>query len=107
MNPDQFWYEDIDVFNAYLKAYRNKVNYTSWLNGVYIYKALESALINVIPNSIGIAFSESKDRPFVPYLDKPIDFSNFHHYEEEKNQKIEEVSEEGFKNALMRLNSLV
>ena len=35
MPLDEFWYGEEELFCSYVKAYRNRVNYTSWMNNLY------------------------------------------------------------------------
>lgn len=39
MPIDEFWYEEQELLNAYIKAYFNNCKYTAWINGQYTYVA--------------------------------------------------------------------
>lgn len=75
MSIDTFYGDAEELFNIYYKGYRNRLNQTAWLNGLYNLRALESAINNVMPHSIGLAMNGGK-RELIDYLDKPIDFNN-------------------------------
>ena len=71
MTYRQFWDEDCRLVIAYRKAYQirqEEQNRLAWLNGLYIYKALQSTPIVVH----GFAKSGTKVEP---YPNKPIDFT--------------------------------
>lgn len=107
MTPDQFWYDDIELFEAYRTAYQNKVNYQCWLNGVYTLNALETAIINCMPSAIGVAFSDnSTERPILSYYDKPIDFNRYINHETFYEQKQSVTTKEGYNDAMKNLNAL-
>jgi len=84
MTYRQFWLEDCRLVIDYRKAYKlrqEEQNRAAWLNGVYIYKALQSAMINVqgfVP----------KNAKIEPYPTQPIDF-----FRKEKTEQ-EQVDDE-------------
>ena len=71
MTYRQFWQEDCRLVVAYRKAYRirqEEANRAAWLNGLYMFKALQGAPMLVqgfIPKGTTIE----------PYPSSPIDFS--------------------------------
>lgn len=70
MTYRQFWVDDCRLVCAYRKAYKlrqEEQNRLAWLNGLYIYKALQSTPIVVH----GFA---KKGATVDPYPSKPIDF---------------------------------
>lgn len=51
MTYDEFWYGDGDRLKAYKQAYdmkRKALNQEMWINGVYTYKAISTAILNTI-----------------------------------------------------------
>lgn len=46
MSEQDFWYGDVYLLDAYIKAYFNNVKYTAWLNGYYSYIANLTATAN-------------------------------------------------------------
>lgn len=86
MSPEQFWDDDPSLFFNYLDAFEQKretemkielekINFTAWLNGVYIDYAL--AVNNPLAKRKG------------KYLEKPYNFNNI-----ETEVKTEEAEEE-------------
>lgn len=70
MTYEQFWEQDCLLVIPYRKAYhiqQEAINYEAWLNGLYIWKALQCAPIFV--NGF-----MPKGATIEPYFDKPIDF---------------------------------
>lgn len=71
MSYEQFWDGEADMVISYRKAYELKqqeVNNNAWLQGLYIWKALQCAPLFVngfVPKGAKIE----------PYFDKPIDFT--------------------------------
>lgn len=82
MTDKQFWDEDCALVIPYRKAYQLKQeekNYSAWLNGLYIWKALQTAPIFVngfMPKGASIE----------PYFDKPIEFAK----PKQKGSKVSE-----------------
>lgn len=71
MTYRQFWHEDCRLVIAYRKAYKirqEEANRNAWLQGLYVFKALNSTPIVVQ----GFAKSGTK---VDPYPSVPIDFS--------------------------------
>lgn len=81
MTYEQYWEQESWLVKSYREAYKikfNDVNYTAWLNGIYICQALQSG-VPVMLNGI------AKHPAELPkYPEKPHDFS------EEQNKKREE-----------------
>lgn len=71
MTEEQYWDRDSTLARDYRKAYRirqDEINYISWLNGLYVWKALQTAPIFVngfMPKGARV------DK----YFEKPIDFT--------------------------------
>ena len=71
MTEEQYWDKDVTLAISYRKAYKIKqeeANYQAWLNGLYFWKALQTAPIFVngfMPKGARVD----------PYFDKPIDFT--------------------------------
>lgn len=71
MTYRQFWEEDCRLVTAYREAYRirqDEINRSAWLNGLYIFKALQATPIVVH----GFA---KRDTKVEPYPGKPYDFT--------------------------------
>lgn len=73
MQLDTFYSDAEDLFDIYYKGYRNRLNQSAWLNGLYNLRAMESAINNVMPHAIGLAMNGGK-RKEIKYFDIPIDF---------------------------------
>lgn len=88
MSSEEFWKDDPKLFSSYLKAYRTiekrnveKINYSNWLQGLYIYDGLKKSL-----KDFGYAFIAGKDNPNgQTYPNKPYDL-----FGEEENSKVKE-----------------
>lgn len=73
MTYRQFWLEDCRLVEPYRKAYKlrqEEINRNAWLQGLYIFKALQCAPITVN----GFA---PKGFNLEPYPNKPIDFADY------------------------------
>lgn len=46
MTPYEFWYEDEELLNVYVKAFYERTNYNAWVNGYYTYIAQLTASSN-------------------------------------------------------------
>jgi len=70
MTADEFWNEEPRLFSSYIKKHEqelDEVNYQSWLIGLYVYKAVGTAL--------GNAFSD-KGSIKNTYFEKPLEELN-------------------------------
>lgn len=70
MTYEQFWLQDCSLVTAYRKAYKirqEEINRNAWLNGLYIFKALQTAPVTVN----GFA---PKGYKLEAYPNKPFDF---------------------------------
>jgi hypothetical protein len=67
MTPEQFWYGDIRLLNAYEKAYYRNISYNAWVQGNYEMFATEKGVRNAIATK-----KEHIDRNWVDYID-PIE----------------------------------
>lgn len=84
MTYEQYWNDDVCLTNYYRKAYEIKnehMNQNKWLQGMYIYDAVSTALYNM--------FGRSKGRTPRSYAEKPYDF-----YKKEDTLKQEELEKE-------------
>lgn len=90
MTYEQFWEQDCLLVIPYRKAYQiqhDQINYEAWLNGLYIWKALQSAPIFVngfMPKGARVD----------PYFEKPLDFKT-----DKKRNKAKE-NEQKMQNAV-------
>ena len=99
MTYEQFWEQDCKLVVPYRKAFKirqDQINNTAWLNGLYIWKALQCAPIFVngfMPRGARVE----------PYFEKPIDFTpekkKPRNRAEENERKTQETI--GFMNMLM------
>ena len=95
MTEEQFWDRDSTLAIPYRKAYRirqEEINYSAWLQGLYIWKALQTAPIFVngfMPKGARVE----------PYFDKPIDFTP------EKKPKVS-ANEQKMQNAVNFMTQL-
>lgn len=83
MTPEQFWEGDPYLVRAYYqkhKLYINQRNQELWLQGLYIYQALNTVVGNAL---------RKKGQPTEKYLEKPIDLFP----EETARKKAEEERE--------------
>lgn len=88
MSSEEFWKDDPKLFSSYLKAYQTiekrkaeKINYSNWLQGLYIYDGLKKSL-----KDFGYAFIAGKNDPdFQTYPNKPYDL-----FGKEENGKVKE-----------------
>lgn len=69
MSVHEFWHEDKRLFNAYRKAYYNRLSEQSWLNGLYIDLALNNLAFNI--------FRKKEEVP-LEYPNNPIDILKQH-----------------------------
>ena len=71
MTEEQYWDKDCNLAISYRKAYKirqEEINYHAWLQGLYVWKALQTAPVFVngfMPRGARV------DR----YFEKPIDFA--------------------------------
>ena len=76
MPLDDFWHDDEDLFESYLKAYNSKLSREAWIHGIYTLRAVESAINNIMPVAIGYALGNKKIK-FAPldFYNEPIDLN--------------------------------
>ena len=82
MSYEQYWYEDTDLLNAYIKAEQirqKKRNNEMWLQGAYIYNAVGS----LAPILNGMV----KNPKAQPYMQSPIPLTEEDRIEQH-NQKV-------------------
>ena len=71
MTYDQFWRQDCSLVIAYRQAYKirqDEINRAAWLQGLYVFKALQA-------NPLVVYGFAKKDAKPEPYPNKPIDFT--------------------------------
>ena len=96
MTYDQFWEESPYLVIAYRKAYRLKreaENEQAWLEGLYNYHALATALSN--------AFRKSGQK-IHNYIEKPIDIFPLTEREKKRRKEIENKKMQDAMKAMMR-----
>lgn len=59
MTPHQFWYEEEELLEVYIKAYFERTRYEAWINGQYAYLAQTI----VISNALGGDKAEKESYP--------------------------------------------
>lgn len=90
MTYEQFWYKDPHIVKYYLKAIEletSRRNADAWLQGYYVYKAIES-YAEILP-----AFPK-KGAKIHPYLEEPILLTEAEREmreEEERRKKFEQM----------------
>ncbi len=89
MSNKEFWEEEPNLLwtyrNSYmekLKAERDKINHTAWLNGLYVYEAVSKSIYNNF---------KKETLPVQEYTNKPYDFDKTE--EELRKEKQLEVEE--------------
>lgn len=63
MSEKEFWYGDPKLYQAYQKQYFERLSYESYIQGLYNYIGVSTALSN---------FARKKGEKAQSYLDKPI-----------------------------------
>lgn len=89
MSIAEFWEEEPDLLWAYRKSYMERfklqketINMTAWLNGLYVFDAISTALYN--------AFAKSGTQPR-SYVEKPIEIGlTQEDIEKRKRQELED-----------------
>ena len=85
MPPELFWKGDPQLAKAYWRANQLKIQKASeemWLQGLYVYNALNASLSNVF---------KKKGREATPYMEEPIRLIPY--TQEEKEQKAKQERE--------------
>ncbi len=92
MSYKEFWEEDPEIFWAYRFFYYSKqkeeaerINFSAWLNGLYVYNAVAISLHN--------SFRDKKDN-VENYLEKPIDLFGAEADKEKEIKKENKTIEE-------------
>lgn len=87
MTSEEFWRDDPKLFSSYEKAYIEKekrkvetINYSNWLQGLYIYDGLKKSLTDLSYNVWGKTNPNSET-----YLKEPIDLTG-----SKKDKKIKQ-----------------
>ena len=97
MTYNQFWEQDCLLVVPYRKAFKirqEEINNIAWINGLYIWKAIQSAPLYVngfIP----------KGSKIEPYPNKPIDFSESKKTEQERVDDKVRVESEKIKRGMI------
>lgn len=82
MTSDEYWRGDVELAPAYRKAFRMKQehqNHEAWLNGLYVYDAVMSALTHL----------DKKTSSHRNYAEKPYSFSKEETEKEKEAKKVE------------------
>ena len=100
MSYAEYWEGDPSLARYYRKAYRIKqdeINNNAWLQGLYVYDALSTALYN--------ALSKKHARPR-KYAQQPYNFNKEHKSEIEKIAEVEKEQEKAaaWMNNFVRIN---
>lgn len=95
MSYDEYWRMDCELVRAYRKAYEYRQEYDNsqlWLQGLYIYKAIEA-------QRPGWVFYGKKTPKPEKYLEKPLAVTEElkHQYEVEKTQELAEKFKAAFR----------
>lgn len=83
MTAQEFWYGEPRLLVSFIKKHElelDEINYKSWLNGLYVYKAVGTILSNCFANKEDI-----KEE----YFDKPIEELNSNYEKIKENTEIE------------------
>ncbi len=86
MSYAEYWEGDSSLARCYRKAYKirqEEINNNAWLQGLYIYDAVSTALHNAL-RGMGKNKPPAKD-----YAKKPYDFKNREKSEAEKAREVE------------------
>ena len=86
MSYAEYWEGDVSLTRYYRKAYhikQDETNYNAWLQGLYIYDAVSTALHNALRG-----MSKSKP-PVKEYAKQPYNFNNREKTEAEKAREVE------------------
>jgi len=74
MSTREFWNEEPELLWTYRKVYMEKIklqsemdNFRAWLNGLYVFNALNTSLYN--------SFGRKETQPVINYIDKPFDLN--------------------------------
>lgn len=96
MTYEQYWYGDVWLVEAFYKADRlrqERQNSEAWLQGMYFYEALSTALYN---------FGLEKGKPRIDYRSKPYEIDR-----PKTKAEIEKQEEEDAVFALAYMSSMV
>lgn len=94
MPVKEFWNEDPNLLWAYRKSYIDKIkmekdqyNYNAWLNGVYVFDAVNKSIYN--------NFGRKETQQPALYVEKPYDFNQKPKTEEEiRREQMLKVEEQ-------------
>lgn len=104
MDLDMFWWDDEDYFNAYFKAYKNRLDTTAWYNGIYILEAMQFAIATAIPPSVGVLFDKKSFDQLKKFSYPSQPKTNVKKVE--KKEITEEDKEKQWRDQLMAINNL-
>lgn len=106
MSYKEFWEEDPEIFWAYRFFYfkkqeleNEKINYTAWLNGLYVYSAVSVSLSNAF---------KSKGSLGDNYLEQPINLFGAKKEDEEKIKRENKIAQElKIKNRALQIEKIL
>ena len=101
MTSEEFWKDDPKLFSSYRKAYEEKtkrenvrINYSNWLQGLYIYDGFRKGLID-----FGYSFLAGKQNPNrETYPSEPYDLFGNKETEQVNKKKIEQKKNQEYLN---------
>lgn len=101
MSSAEYWSGDPSLVRYYRKAYEMKqeeINNTAWLQGLYIYDAVSTAVHNAL---------RDKNTKAMKYAEQPYDFKNREKTEFEKAKEVEAEQEKAlaWMENFVRINS--
>jgi hypothetical protein len=101
MSSAEYWSGDPSLVRYYRKAYRIKqeeINNNAWLQGMYIYDAVSTALHNAL---------RGKNSQAKTYAKQPYNFENKHKTEEEQAREVEVEQEKAlaWMESFVRMNN--
>lgn len=106
-NYDTLFFEDMDIFEAQVKGYFNRVSFNAFVQGQYTNIAVANALGITLPNAIGLGLTgkgkETYKRSIIQYPSKPIDINK----EAENKFRKELTEQDKYSSYQKRLNSFI
>lgn len=101
MTSEEFWKDDPKLFYSYQKAYIEKtkrnnttINYSNWLQGLYIYDSLKKSLAD-----FGYSFVVGKKNPNrETYPSEPYDLFGEKKAKDKERKKIEQKKNQEYLN---------
>ena len=106
MPNKEFWEEDPELLWAYRKSYIAKKkfqseiqNYNAWLNGLYVYDAINKSIYN--------NFNRKGNQKTLNYIEKPYDFNAKHKDKKELEKERRAILEEKIKEKNKKIKELL